>query len=99
MGGLGGGGRVVLILSFMQVHTQGPHSHILMRGGRGWGRGLSDFFGSVIWPKVFFWVYERCQDFLGSRKKTEGLFGVAKKGIRDVFGYAKKVVIFWADKF
>ena len=29
-----------------------------------------------------------------SKKKTEGSFWVAKKGLRDIFGYAKKVVIF-----
>ena len=28
--------------------------------------------------------------FFGSRKETEGFFGVAKKGLRDFFGYAKK---------
>ena len=32
--------------------------------------------------------------FLGCEKKTEVYFWVAKKGLRDIFGYAKKVVIF-----
>ena len=54
-------------------------------GGSKW------FFG--VWNfgrKWFFGVYERCQDFLGSQKKTKGLFWVAKKGLREFFGYAKK---------
>ena len=48
--------------------------------------------------------------FLGCEKKTEGSFWVAKKGRRDIFGYAKKssgflgqtnseVVIFWGIKY
>ena len=54
------------------------------------------FLGLKFWSKViFFWVYERRQDFLGSRKKTEGFFGVAKKGLRDFFGYAKKISDFF----
>ena len=32
--------------------------------------------------------------FLG-REKKEGFSGVAKKGLRDFWGYAKKVVIFF----
>ena len=32
--------------------------------------------------------------FFGSRRKIEGFFWVAKKGIRDFLGYDKKVVIF-----
>ena len=32
--------------------------------------------------------------FLGIEKKKQGFFWVAKKGLRDFFGYAKKVVIF-----
>ena len=32
--------------------------------------------------------------FFGSHKKPEGFFEVAKKGLRNFFGYAKKVVIF-----
>ena len=36
-----------------------------------------------------FWVAKKKQgDFFGLRKRTQGLFG-----------YAKKVVIFWVDKF
>ena len=57
------------------------------------------FWGLKFWPKVIFlgpllgllktpgcfWVAEN----------TEGFFwGVAKKGLKDFFGYAKKVVIF-----
>ena len=49
---------------------QGLHSHILMMGGR----GPSDFLGLKFWPKVIFWVYERCQDFLRSQKKNRGTF-------------------------
>ena len=34
--------------------------------------------------------------FLGRKKKTEGFFWVAIKGLRDfILGYAKKVVIFF----
>ena len=73
-------------------HAQRPHSHSLMMGER--GRGPSDFFRSEILAKSkFFWVYERRQDFFGSQKKTEGLFGVAKKGLRDFLCMLKKVVI------
>ena len=32
--------------------------------------------------------------FFGVVKKTEGFFWVARKGLRDFFGYAKKVTIF-----
>ena len=48
------------------------------------------FLGLKFWPKVIFWVYERCRDVFGSQKKTEGFWGVAKKGLRDFLGYAKK---------
>ena len=48
------------------------------------------FLGLKFWPKVIFGVYERCPDFLGSRRRTEGFFGVAEKGLRFFFGYAKK---------
>ena len=40
----------------------------------------SDFLGSMKHAKIF-WV----------TKKTEGFFGVAKQGLRDFFGYAKKM--------
>ena len=43
------------------------------------------FLGLKFWPKVI---------FLGREKKTEGYFWVAEKGLRDFYGYAKKVVIF-----
>ena len=39
----------------------------------------SDFLGSVKDAEIF----------LG-REKTDGFFWVAKKGLRDIFGYAKK---------
>ena len=53
------------------------------------------FLGLQFWPKVIFWIYERCQIFFWVAKKPEGSFWVlAKKGLRDFFGYAKKVVIF-----
>ena len=66
------------------VHNkaQRPHPHILMTG---LGGGPSDFFGSMKDAEIF----------LESRKKIEGYFGVAKKGLRDFFGYAKKVFTFW----
>ena len=58
------------------------------------------FLGLKFWPKVIFWVYERCRDFFGLRKKTEGFFGVAKKGIRDFFGWTNsEVVIFLGIKY
>ena len=37
-------------------------------------------------------------NFLGREKKTEGIFWVVVKGLRDFFGYAKKVVIFFGQK-
>ena len=48
------------------------------------------FLGLKFWAKVIFWVYERRRDFFGSRKKDRGIFGVAKKGLRDFLGYARK---------
>ena len=45
----------------------------------------------------FLGVYERCRDSFGSRKKT-GYFCVAKKGIRDFLGYAKKSSVFWGGR-
>ena len=59
----------------------------------------SDFFGSMKGT----WI------FLG-REKNERFFWVAKKGLRDIFGYARKssdfyrqtnseVVIFWGIKY
>ena len=70
--------------------AQGPHSQILVTAGP------SDSFGSEILAKSdFFWVYERRWDFLGLQKQTEGFSWVAKKELRDFFGYDKKVVIFF----
>ena len=66
-----------------------PHSHITRRGDP------SDFFGSDVLAK---------KDFLGSMKdarifgvvtKTEGFFGVVKKGLRDFSGMLKKVMFFF----
>ena len=49
------------------------------------------FLGLKFWPKVIFLFYEGRGDFfLGRERKTEGFLGVAKKGLRDFFGYAKK---------
>ena len=49
------------------------------------------FLGLKIWPKMNkFGVYERRPDFLGSRRRTEGFFWVAEKGLRVFLGYAKK---------
>ena len=45
------------------------------------------FWGSEILAKSdFLGVYERRRDFFGSRKKTEGFFWVAIKGLSDFFG-------------
>ena len=77
------------------LKTQGPHSHILMTGGR--GGGFEWFFW--VWnfgPKWFFWVYERHWDFfvswkkqgvfLGCEKMTKGFFlGILKKS-NDFYG-------------
>ena len=54
---------------------QGPHAHILMRGG-----GPSDFFGSEILAK---------SDFFESMKNARIFLGCGK-GLSDLFGYAKK---------
>ena len=53
------------------------------------------FFGSEILAlKLFSWVYERRRDFLGSRKKTRGIFWGCAKRTKGFLGYAKKVMIF-----
>ena len=49
------------------------------------------FLGLKFWLKVIFWVYERCQDFLGCRKKQRDFFWLQKKGLSDIFGHAKEV--------
>ena len=51
------------------------------------------YLGLTFLPKVIFSVYERLRDLLGSQKKTEGFFLVAKKALRDFVGMMKKVVI------
>ena len=54
------------------------------------------FLGLKFWPEViFFWVYERCWDFFWVMKKNRNFLGVAKKGLRDFFGYAKKSSYFF----
>ena len=64
---------------------QGPHSHILMMGEG--GEGPSDFFGSEIVAKSNFFGSMKCAGiFLGREKKTEGFFGLPKKGLRDFWG-------------
>ena len=45
------------------------------------------FLGLKFWPKV---IVLGLRDFFGSRKETQGFFGVSKKELRDFFGYAKK---------
>ena len=69
-----------------------PHSHILITGaGVGRGGGPSDFFGSEILAKSdFFRSMKDARIFLGRERKTEGFFGVAKKGLRDFLGLQKK---------
>ena len=62
--------------------------------------GLRDFFGSEFLAKRdFFLVCERRWGFCGSGRKQRdflcreeniGIFWVAKKALRDCFGYAKK---------
>ena len=48
------------------------------------------FWGLKFWPKViFFGSVKDAGFFMGSRKKTEGFFGFAKKGLRDFLAYAK----------
>ena len=78
-----------------------------MTGGGGW----VIFLGLKFWPKGdFLGLWKTAEIFLGREKKTEGSFWVAKKGQRDIFGYAKKssgflgqtnseVVIFWGIKY
>ena len=52
------------------------------------------FFGLKFWPKLSFsGSMKDARIFLGHKKKTEGLFGVAKKGLRDFLCMLKKVVI------
>ena len=70
--------------------AQGPHSHILMTGGSGGVGGQSDFFESEILTKSdFFGSMKDARIFMG-REKKQGFFWVAKKELRDFFGYAKK---------
>ena len=69
------------------------------------------FLGLKFWPKRFFGSMKDAGIFFGlQKKKTERFFWVAKKGLRDFLGYAKKssdffgqtnseVVIFWGIKY
>ena len=60
----------------------------------GEGGGPSDIFGSVILAKSdFFGSMKYAKIFFGHEKKA-GYFWFAKEGLRDFWGYAKKVVIF-----
>ena len=59
------------------IESQGPHSHILMKGGG----GPSDFFGSEILAQ---------SDFFGSMKDVRIFLGRKKKILRDYFGLRKK---------
>ena len=57
----------------------------------GGGGGSERFFGSDILAKSdFFGSMKDAGVFWGREIKTEGFFVVAKKGLRDFFGYAKK---------
>ena len=68
--------------------SQGPHSHIFMTGG---GGGPSDFFGSeILVQSDFFGSMKDAGILLGRKKNERDFFGVAKKGSRVLFGYAKK---------
>ena len=50
--------------------------------------------GLKFWPKVIFWVYERHQDFFGSRRKIRrDFFWHAKKELRNFFGGMLKIVV------
>ena len=62
-----------------------------MTGGGGVGSSR-DFFGSEILAKNdFLGLMKDAGIFLGrKKKKPEGFCRVAKKGLRDLFGYAKK---------
>ena len=72
-----------LCFQFHNFTPQGPHSHILMMGG---GGSLRDFFGSEILAKSDICVsIKDARIFLG-----HDFLGVAKKGLRDFFEYAKK---------
>ena len=72
----------------MDTISRGP-THIFQRMWGG-GGGLSDLFGSEVLAKCdFFGSMKDARIFLG-RKKEEWFFWVAKKGLRDFLGYAKK---------
>ena len=80
-------GKSVKLVNVM-YKTQGPHSHILMKGG---GVVRVIFLGLKFWQKVIFSVYERRWDSFWVTKKNREIFlGCEKKGLRDFFGYVKK---------
>ena len=65
------------------------------KGGGGGGGERVIFWGQKFWPKVIFWVYEKPQDYLGCKEKTNGFFLGCEKGLRVFWGMLKKVVIFF----
>ena len=48
------------------------------------------FLGLKFWPKAIFLGPRKTPGFFGVSKKTVGYFWVVKKGLRNVFGHAKK---------
>ena len=53
------------------------------------------FLGLKFWPKVIFWVYERCQDFFwggGARKKIKNFFLSCQKRTKGFFGGMLKLL-------
>ena len=73
---------------YKKALPQGPHSHILMMGeGEG---GSNDFIDSEMLTKNDFLGLWKTPGFFWVARKTNGYFGVAKKGLRDFWGYAKK---------
>ena len=86
--------------------TQGPHSHILVMGWGGGGRGgvRRIFLDLKFWPKGIFWslfMKGTCLDFFGLQKNTGIFWGYQLKStitytqilllVWDFLGYAKKV--------
>ena len=49
------------------------------------------FLRLQFWPKVFYFgSMEDSRTIWGREKKTEGIFWVVKRGLRDFLGYANK---------
>ena len=82
----------VCLIPKQPVHvSEAPLTYLNYGGGGGEGGGPSDFFGSEILAKSdFFRSMKDARIFLGRERKTEGFFGVAKKGLRDFLGLQKK---------